>query len=241
MDAKKFKRNPLGVQGLLKNRPDGSVVTAKPVRIYIPAHFAEHQLANLGGKTFISGIFMIAAEDFTYGVSTTNAMMEITPTNTVEVQFGDETYLEFLFEAGSTVFANRHLVKADMFIYSIYNVLLASGHIPWFLELEDLGKIFRSSYKHAGVHVGANDQIIEMIAASIARSAQDRTQYYRHVIQNKQDVKTNPPAFIPLRSVTYGATNTTAKLMGAYFDEGLVSAIMNPADQVEPIEELLRY
>ena len=54
------------------------------------------------------------------------------------------------------------------------------------------------------------------------------------------EVLSRPPALIPFRSVTYGATNTTAKLMGAYFDEGLTSALVNPSQRTEKIEELLR-
>ena len=64
--------------------------------------------------------------------------------------------------------------------------------------------------------------------------------YYRSVINNRSDLKKNPPVFIPLRSVVYGATNTTNKLAGSYFNEGVISALVSPSTRIEPIEELLR-
>jgi hypothetical protein len=51
---------------------------------------------------------------------------------------------------------------------------------------------------------------------------------------------TKPPTFIPFRSPIYGATNTTAKLIGAYFDDSINSALVNPSEKVEGVESLLR-
>lgn len=240
MDASKFKRDASRVHAALKSPGDGSVVAIKPVWIYIPARFAESQMAILGADTWISGIFCIAVEGQFYGVSTANAMMQISPTTVSNVRFGDDEYLEFYFEPGSRVIVNDQLVKNNSFIYSIYSELLAKGHVPWFLGYEDLGRIFQTSHHHTGTWVGANDQILEMIVASLARDRDNRMTYYRHTVDSKQALVTRPPVVIPLRSVTYGATNTTAKLMGSYMEEGLVSAIVNPAEKVEPIEALLR-
>ena len=240
MDIKSFKRDPAKVHAALKETSDGTVVAIKPVWIYIPARFAEQQLAVLGAETFISGIYCMAVEGKSYGVSMANAMLQIEPTSVANVKMEEDEYLEFYFEPGARVIVNFELVKTDTFIYSIYSELLAKGYVPWFLNYEDLGKLFQSSKHHAGATVGANDQIVEMIVASISRDRDNRMLYYRHTLDTKKDLVSRPPVMIPLRSVTYGASNTTAKLMGQFFDEGLTSALVNPATRSEPIEELLR-
>lgn len=239
MDPRKLKRDAAKVHASLKEMEDGTLVTTRGVKIYIPARFAEQQMAFLGTETSISGIFAITVDDTYLGVSLANAMMRIEPTITNYIKIEDEDYIEFVFTPGSVVIANINLLKSDIFIYRIYSELLGKGHVPWFMGYQELGRIFESARHHAGVSVGANHAIVEMIVAAISRLADDRTQYYRQSIKTEKDLATEP-TFIPLRSVTYGASNTTAKLVGAYWEEGLTSALVNPSDTVEPIEGLLR-
>jgi hypothetical protein len=58
-------------------------------------------------------------------------------------------------------------------------------------------------------------------------------------VQSIDDIVKKPPVYIPLRSVTYTATNTTNKLAGSYFQEGLVSALVSPSERKERIESIL--
>lgn len=240
MDPKKLIRDPSKIHSILKNLEDGSIACTKKCKIYIPSRFAEHQMAFVGSETQISGIFAITVDDKYYGVSLINSMMRIDPTDTKRIMVGDIENFEFSFEAGSKVILNRNLVKSDTFIYNIYNEIIATGHIPWFFSYEDLGRLFESSAEFAGMKVGASHVVAEMIAASISRNPKNTNEYYRHSLSNKNQLMTNPPDFIALRNVIYGATNTTAKLMGAYFDDGLTSALVNPSEKVEPLENLLR-
>ena len=240
MDFKKLKRDAPKVHACLKELDDGQLVTTKGCKIYIPAHFTDHQMANIGAEIAISGIFAITVDDTYYGVSLANAMMRIEPTLINRIMYQDVEYIEFVFDPGSTVISNVNLLKQDFFVYRIYSVIIASGYVPWFMGYREAGEIFASALYHAGVRVGANHAIIEMIIASISRDPNDRTQFYRHTIMSLEDLEKTPPVFIPLRSVSYGATNATAKLVGAYWEEGLTSALVNPTDTVEPIEGLLR-
>lgn len=240
MDPKRLIRDPSKVHAILKPLGDGSIACTKACKIYIPSRFAEHQMAFVGSETQISGIFAIVVDDKYYGVSLINSMLRIDPTDTKRVMVKDVENFEFSFAAGSKVILNRNLVKSDTFIYNIYNEIVATGHIPWFFSYEDLGRLFESSGQFAGMKVGASHVVSEMIAAAISRDSKDKTKYYRQTIKSKQDLLQSPPEFIALRSVIYGATNTTAKLMGAYFDDGLTSALVNPSEKVEPIENLLR-
>lgn len=240
MDPTKLTRDASKVHAALKKLDDGSVVALKSVKILMPSRFLEQQLAHIGNEVNICGLFAIVVDDKYYGVSSAMAMMRIEPTYTNDVKCGEDDFTEFTFEAGSTVISSVDLVQSDSFIYLIYSEIIAKGNIPWFMNYRDLGDIFDSAPHHAGVSVGANFAIIEMIASAITRAEKDRTKFYRHLIKESQDLTVQKPAFIPLRSVTYGASNTTAKLIGAYWEEGLTSALVNPTDSVEPIEGLLR-
>lgn len=241
MQPSKLVRDASRVHACLAELPDGRVVAKKPVDIYIPARFEQKGLAYVGVETLIVGIYAIVVEDQFYGISLVNAMIRIEPTSTLRVMFDGEEYLKFSFAAGSTVFADTQLVKIDTLTYLIYDEILAGAHVPWYLQYDDLSKIFDTAVYHAGANIGRNQEVTELIVSMMGRDPKDRTRYYRTVAKSVSagGVGTKP-VFIPMRNVQYGATNTTNKLAGSYFRDGLVSALNTPTDRVERIEGLLR-
>jgi hypothetical protein len=240
MSAKDWIRNAKKVHEDLVKQPNGSVITARGCVIHIPERFLEKGLAVLGQEVLMTGIYAICVADKYYGVSTLNANLKIKPSKIVTVKIDDVSYLEFSFDPGSVVFVESQIVRTDTLVYRIFDEIIAKGRVPWYLDYNDLAKLFETSTEFAGVNLGRTHAILEMIAAAVSRSSTDRTQYYRQAVKSQQDVKDHPPVVIPLRSVTYGASNTTAKLMGSYWNDGVTAALVNPADKVEKIEELLR-
>lgn len=240
MDPRSLVRDPARVHACLRELPDGRLVATKNVKIYVPTRFAERGLASIGIETHVVGIYAIVAEDKYYGVSLVNAMQRIEPTATIKVVVQDDEYYEFSFAAGATVVSSVQLVKTDTLVYKIYDEIIAKGRVPWYLGYPELGRLFDTAKYHAGANIGQNHEVTELIVSIIARDPQNRARYYRQAVRSMTDVVKTPPAFIPLRSVTYAATNTTNKLAGSYFKEGLVSALVTPAERVERIEELLR-
>lgn len=239
MDITKLVRDPKRVQAYLEELPNGSLVCKKPVKIYIPARFAERGLAQIGIETYIVGIYAIVVEDVYYGVSMVNAMLPIEPTSTLKIQMDGDDYYEFSFDAGSVVVTSTDLVKTDVLVYKIYDEIISKGRVPWYLGYLELGKIFDSARYHAGANIGVNQEVTELIISMISRDARDRNLQYRTQIKDLSELDTNRPAFIPLRSVQYAATNTTNKLAGSYFSDALVSALVNPATRQERLEAIL--
>jgi hypothetical protein len=220
---------------------EGDVLVAKKaLRIYVPVRYAERGLAQIGLETYIVGIFPIVVGDEYFSVMMVNAMMRIEPTSTVKTVILEEEYYEFTFAAGAVVVPSMNLVKNDQLVYKIYDEILSKGRVPWYMSYNLLSKIFDTAKSHAGANIGQNQEVTELIVSLIARDPNDRARYYRQIVKSQEDMMSNPPDFVPLRSVTYAATNTTTKLGGSYFREGVVSALNSPADRVESIEELLR-
>lgn len=240
MDPSKLIRSPEIIHAAIKETEAGQLIAVKPITIYIPTRYATRKLAVISTEIRIVGIFAITVEDKYYGVSLATAMMQILPSSTTIVKVNGDDYYEFSFDAGAIITPNYNLVKDNFLVYYIYDEIMAKGHIPWFISYSDLGKIFESSEYHGGLVLGANNTALEMIAASISRDPVDRTKYYRHSLDKIENELLRPPAFIALRSIIYGPTNTTAKLMGAYFEDGMLSALNNPAEQTEGVETLLR-
>lgn len=233
-------RDASKVTETLEELSDGRLVTKKGCKIYIPARFSEQDLAYLGVNNYIVGIYAIVVDDLYYGVSTVNAMINIDPTDTNKVKMEGDAYIEFVFAPGSTVFKSINLVKIDVLTYKIYDEVFSKGRVPLYLDYDDLGGIFNTAKYHANANLGSSGEVTELIASMISRDPENKNKYYRTTINSLADVREKPPAFIPLRSVAYAATNTTTRLGGSYFDKGVVSALVNPSDRVERIESLLK-
>ena len=239
MDKSSFIRDASKVHQDLVEQKDGSVVTKKGCKIYIPARFTERGLAAAGTVVNTVSIYAIAVGNY-YGVSVAPITVGLSPSSTTVVTFDEDDYLEFSFDPGSVVFPSTELVQNDTLLYKIFDEIIAMGYCPWYVGYEDMGKLFTESAYYAGPALGSNNSVLELIASSVARDPDNLNQYYRQGLKSLEQVKSKPPEFIALRNIQLGATNTTAKLLGAYFDEGLTAALVNPSTRNERVEDLLR-
>lgn len=241
MQVNKLIRKPEMVKAVLKELKDGSVICTKTVKIQVPARFEKRNLVVFGENTFVIGMFPIIVDDKYYAVSNVLAMMMIKPTFNHRIKIDEVEYIEFVFEEGATVFANTLLVQKDTLIYNVYDEILAKGKAPWHIGYEDMGKLLESAPKFAGSNIGSNQEAVEILVSILSRNPNNRKLQYRQTIKTREDLITNPPIFIPLKSVSYIATNTLSKLAGAYFNEGVISALNEPTERVEKIESLLTH
>jgi hypothetical protein len=167
-------------------------------------------------------------------------MVPLEPSITNRVKIDGDEYFEFVFNKGASVFKTTTLVKSDSLVYRIYDDFLAKGYVPWYVGYDELGMLFDTASEFAGANIGKNSEVTQLIASIVARDPNDRTKYYRQVVHSLQDLEKIRPVFVPLKSVQYAATNTTTKLGGAYFQQGVISALISPSARQERIESILR-
>lgn len=240
MDVTRLVRDPDKVRTNLLEAKDDSLVTKVPCKVLIPARFVERGLAALEPEVYTVAIFALVMEDKYYATFCATAPMRLTPNEVNNVDIDGVPYIEMQFVKGAVITPNRNLVIRNEIVYFIYNELVAKGNVPWYLSDEDLALLYENAPIFAGVSVGANHAVWEMIVAQILRMPNDKTMYYRHGISTPADRAKIDPTVVPLRSITYGPTNTVARLIGAHFKESVPVALANPTETVEPIEDLLR-
>jgi hypothetical protein len=205
----------------------------------IPEKYKQKRLARFGEHTFILSIYAIVMDN-EYGVGIAPTMIKTAPSVINNIKIGETPYLELVYEPGDQVVVSTIVLKDDSLLYPIWDEFVTMGNVPWFIEYKDLGELFQLAKKYTGIKIGANHAIIEMIAAIISKDPNNLNRHYRHFIEDMKQLKTDPPKVVKLKDVTYGATNTTTKLLGAYWNEGLNSALVNPSTSNEGIEDLLR-
>lgn len=236
MNIRNLKRNADRVVATLQDLPDGTTITKEGCEIHIPCRYEEKTLAYIGQENQILSIFAMVLSDGSYGVFTAMTMVKIDPLSSRKVVIEGEDYYVFEFPKNSTVFKSKDVVIDKLLPYYVYDYFVDNARIPWYLNYEDLPKIFDTSVEYCGYRLGANRAVLPLMIAMTARSTKDKTVYYRQIVgKESADV-----AWVPFKSVLFGPKTTTAKLMGAYFDSGLTSALVNPNDRPENIETLLR-
>lgn len=240
MDVSGWKRDPDALHATLKELPNNSLVTTTGCKIYIQESFRSKQLIIFGKRVMIVGFYAMINTDGNYAVSTTPAMMQITPSQTKVVEIKGRNYYEFTFPAGSTVIKELDVVKDNQLLYYLFEEILARGRMAFFYDYVTMGGFFKEMVRYTGTKLVTTASIGEMIVAQIARTEANRRIPLRNAIKNYGDDLKIPYAWIPLRNVIDGSSDTVAKIAGSYTADGLDSAIVNPSDKVQPIERLLR-
>ncbi len=237
-DKPNYVRNPEKVKANLK-RVDKALVTEKGCKIQFPKDWVSGKLGSIESNVSVLGMFAYIVDDQYYAVSIIDAKVNLFPDSINTVTVDDVQYLELVFEPGSIIMETVDVIKDGPFVFFIYDEIIAKGKTPWYMSYTDLGEIFDTVKYHAGVDLKQPHAIIEMLSASRARNPKDRAKYYRNMLKKQADYDKIEPDIIQLRSVAYGADSTTAKLLGAYLQEGISSALVNPTETVEKVEDLL--
>lgn len=235
-----MKRNPNYIISNLFETKEHTLLTRKECIIQFPKRYVERKMADIGVGTFVFGFLIIIMED-QYSVMTVPSLFKTNPSRISTVTIDEVEYYNFHYAAGGVVFENTQVVKKDALIYNMMEEFILKGNVPWYLSYEDLAKAFDKAKAYAGSDVAKNYAILEAITAFLSRSKKDRTIQYRHSVNTLQEVQKSPPDYIGLYgNVFYAAPGTVNKLAGSYFQDAIVSALVQPSDNINHVEQILR-
>lgn len=231
----KLVRNPEAVKANLFESGD-KLFTKQDCVIEIPTRFLDRNLAKIGDEMYVVGIYALIMADGNYSVCSMDSLLTIVPSRITTRMVKDSEYTQFHFDAGSAVINNLIVVKRDLIIFDILDEIIFKGFNPWYLTYDDRAKLFDTSKYYANSNVGKQLATIELLNALTARAPNDLRKLYRHSLAEGE----KGVSFVPLMSVLYTADSTLSKLAGNYFNEGVVSALVNKTEETSRIEELLR-
>lgn len=240
MEVRKLKRNVEAVLATLVELPNGSLVTKTGCVIHVPESFRAKQLIHLGREiTFVGYFAMIlpSGEFCTWMVPST---IRTIPDDIRIVEIEGRTYYEFHYPAGGRIAKSTDLLIDQMTIYPLFEDVIARARTPWYYTYDQMGGFFKHAQEYTGASLYATPSIFEMIIAQQARVDSDRTKTVRNTIKSPSQVQQLEFIYIPLRNVEYGATDTVAKLGGSNIGEGIDSAIVNPTEEQQVIDRLVR-
>ena len=235
-------KNKEKVLSCMKEIPEEhKVIALKKLRVYFPVRYEEVSLASISNSVTTIGYFIVATEDNFFGCYSIPARitLEHSEINRVKDSEGNAFY-ELEFEPGAAIISNTNLFKDDTLSYYIFKLFPYSGKMPWYYTDDDILRLLDEAPLFSGSNVTKNIPILDMLLSMTLRAPDNLSKFYRHYVTREMREKGEEATVVPLSNVSLGRSNTTAKVLGNYYDESTTSALINPSSSNEDIEDLLR-
>lgn len=234
-------RDPKYILGLLEETKDDRIIVKKPLDVIYPENYLTKKLAKLDQDLTVLGIVaLVDPQTNKYAVLSIPGMITIPITEMKQFTYQDDVYRVLSLDAYDTLVLNTNIVKDETLDYYMYNYFVELARIPWYLSYLDILNIYSKDSYYIGQNLIDIPQVLEMLLANIARDPKNDKFMYRDKLKSMDDIKTNPPSWVPLRNVSLGSVDTYSKLMGSYFEEGLTSALADKSKKMTRIEKVLR-
>jgi hypothetical protein len=209
--------------------------TGESLEVRVPKRFEIYGLIDISDTISTIGIMQML---FDGGVEEA-ALHLPAKFNTEPVEISQATvsgldYVVFHYTTGSKFMANTQVVRNSAAIYAIYAEFITRGKPIHVMDYENNYRMFDNASVVCGTSIPANRAIFEVVAAHLTRDSSDAFVQYRHTDM------TNPPHTIALRSVIFAPDSNTARFMGSYAADAIVSSLTTSATTVHPFEEILR-
>lgn len=204
------------------------------MEIFISMRYEANKCLKIGNTVSTIGIFDFIINDKIEDGLFLPAIIEMEPSNVEIIKIGNDEFAKVTFLNGDIFIKNREVQKVQdlgyVIFYEIINQANRSKHLDYFKSV----KIFDLLTEVCGIDFGVNRKVFELIMAHIHRDKKNLSVFYRQT-----DMK-QPPEIIQFRDIAHGTVTTTGKIIGNYFDDSLRSAIVNPTEEGNDLENIMR-
>ncbi|CAH0447992.1 virion structural protein [Vibrio phage vB_VpaM_sm033] len=208
------------------------------IKIVFPKRYINGKLGNLDERFNTVAIFAVILEDGTWEVCSICSIIPLTPSGSSIIKINGVDYYELTWEKGQVICPNLNLVQRSNLAFEIYDEFITKNRLPPYMDNLDSCKILDSLKEFSGVNLGANFALLRIYNATTTRSLEDRTVPAREQYKTQADFHRMDVDRIALRSVAYVADNTTSRLNGSYLAQGFNSALVNPSESIEEVEQV---
>lgn len=226
-----LKRDPDAIKKLLTNK-DNAYYTSKALTIEFPEWYTTKGLYRNEDTHYLYGIFAIVVGDV-YSVSLIPTIVTTLPVAVNEVERDGVMYIQLRYAAGSKVLESNKAIMQSFLAYDFFDGFFMQAKVPWFIEYKDLATLMDNTVSYGGTNLGESQINNELLCSFIARTPKDKRVFFR----------VNPTgkvSFVDLMDVRYSSLSTVNKIAGNYFNESLVSALIQKETTPTTLEQHVR-
>jgi len=226
-----MKRDPKFISSMLY-RKNGKIYCKEKCTIEFPKWYINKELAKIEEQSKVYGIFAICIGD-KYSVSVIPTLCYTVPILVNEIEKDDMEYVQFVYNKDDPIIDNELSIKHELLSYYFFEGYFMYARVPWYIEYEDLVRIMDNLPKYANSNVGGVWIANELLVSFITRFSKDKLEYHRQHIKEPFD-------FVELMNVFYSVKSPTLKLGGNYFNNALVSGIVQKTKSETKLDKLAR-
>jgi len=232
LEVNKLVRNADKSKSAFKIVGDVTMAT-EDLSIIFPENFINAGLANMSDGVSVIGIVAVIIGN-TYSVLNIPTNIRLTPSTIDSVDVGGITQVLCKFNKGDIVLKTNGVTKTTKYLYKILSFFYIKGKIPWYISYEDASNFILESVKYTGSHIGDNFTATEIITSIVSYDPKNSDTAYR-----LSDFEWFP-VYKGMNNQFHAFDNTTSKLVGAYFSDGVITSIVDKSEEVSNIEEIIR-
>ena len=211
---------------------DGAYYCKEPVIIEFPKWYQDRQLFDIADHTYLYGIFAILCGD-KYCVSIVPTVLVTAPVLITEIDRDEVPYFQLKYGKGDKIIESERVIQHSFLSYNFFDAYWMQGKIPWFIEESDLCFILDNMVQYGASNLGVNHVSNEVVTSFIVRDQKDKTVHHRIAPKN-------PYTYVDIMDVRYSTLSTLSKLAGNYWDEAVVSALVQPEKAPTNLENQAR-
>lgn len=232
----RLKRNADSIKKKLKVVGD-MTIAKDDLLVMFPTRYIDKKLCFIGNDVKVIGLYAVIDYSNNYGVVSAPIFQNLSPNNISDVEVNNVSYKLLLFDKDAPFLSSNKLIVSDSFIYNEFSELFLSGNIPWYINYQDLVSVFLETKKYANSNIGNDSMAFEILTSIVSRDPSNKRVYFRQILNKHEDIN---PAFIGLNNLYYSFDNTGAKILGNYFGEGVIAAIIDKEKKTSATSEILR-
>lgn len=204
------------------------------LKCFIPMRYKAKNMLIVDSMVTALGIFTMLINDSIQCGLQIFATIRIDPDSTYETTIDGEDFFVCELKKNNRLMTTLNIMQDNNVGYVAWTEMIASGHLPSYINYENIATLFDDMKEHTGKGTSVNHAAFEMLYAHLFRDADDPHVHYRYTDMKK------PPVFINVRNVSYGPTSTQSRIIGSYADDGRNAALVNQAEENHEIEDFFR-
>jgi len=219
---------------LTYNADNSITFIGSDLTIKITKRFENYGMLSIGDNVQALAIFELCVDGGPSRGFFLPAKITMIPSEITEITENGQSFYKLIFKKGDTFIKSRRVVKNGQIAYIVFAEFVEKGYCPNFISYEHRAFLFDIVQQVTGTRIPAEHAMFEIIFAHLSRDRKNVYMTYRLT-----DMK-DTPLQLALKDVAHATTSVTAKLVGGYLSDALTVATVNHADNISPIEELLR-
>lgn len=229
-----LKRNKEYIQKNLYEK-NNKIYTKVKTIVEIPKIFEDKNMLVIDKKVSYYGVCAIIMDDY-YSVSCIPTLITCNPLTITEVEKEDSSYIQLIFAEDSEFIDNKSIIRHKLLSYNLFDLFFSQGKLPWYVEYEDVLKILDNLPLYAESNLGDNFISNEILTSFITRLKENPAVFLRQTNITDREKYT----YVDLEDPYYSMNSTVNKIGGSYFNEGLVSALVEKEKSPTKLENLVR-